>query len=107
MTRAQIAFLFPGQGSQAVGMGKELAEKYPVVAKLLEYRGVAKSLSSFGENILEFIDPKRFLVLPNTSGARTADEAVRLAREMIIKDNVDFLSGTLTSAVTAFSSGMS
>ena len=35
-----------------------LAEKYPVVAKLLEYRGVAKSLSSFGENILEFIEPK-------------------------------------------------
>ena len=32
-----------------------LALEYPVVAKLLEYRGVAKSLSSFGENILEFI----------------------------------------------------
>jgi len=31
-------------------------------------------------NILEFIDPKRFLLLPNTSGARTAEEAVRLAR---------------------------
>ena len=28
----------------------------------------------------------------------SADEAVRLARELIIKDNVDFLSGTLTSA---------
>ncbi|MBK7933213.1 MAG: hypothetical protein IPK01_06860 [Acidobacteria bacterium] len=35
-----------------------LAEKYPVVAKLLEYRGAAKAISSFGENILEFIEPK-------------------------------------------------
>lgn len=35
-----------------------LAAEYPVVAKLLEYRGVAKSLSSFGETILEFINPK-------------------------------------------------
>jgi thiazole synthase len=31
-------------------------------------------------NILEFIDPKKYLVLPNTSGAMTAEEAVRLAR---------------------------
>src|SRR5579862_770661 len=26
----KIAFMFPGQGSQAVGMGKDLAEKYPI-----------------------------------------------------------------------------
>ena len=31
-------------------------------------------------NILEFIDPDRYLLLPNTSGANTAEEAVRLAR---------------------------
>src|SRR5436853_2217960 len=31
-------------------------------------------------NILEFVDRKRFLILPNTSGARNANEAVRLAR---------------------------
>jgi len=31
-------------------------------------------------NILEFIDPERYLLLPNTSGAMNADEAVRLAR---------------------------
>src|SRR5437899_321031 len=31
-------------------------------------------------NILEFIDTSRFLLLPNTSGAMNADEAVRLAR---------------------------
>ena len=29
MTENVIALLFPGQGSQAVGMGKDLAEKYP------------------------------------------------------------------------------
>ncbi len=31
-------------------------------------------------NILDFIDRERFLLLPNTSGARNATEAVRLAR---------------------------
>jgi thiazole synthase len=31
-------------------------------------------------NILEYIDQKRFLLLPNTSGAMNATEAVRLAR---------------------------
>ena len=31
-------------------------------------------------NILEFIDPQRYLILPNTSGAMNAAEAVRLAR---------------------------
>ncbi|MEP6663585.1 MAG: thiazole synthase [Verrucomicrobiota bacterium] len=31
-------------------------------------------------NILEFIDAKKYLLLPNTSGAMNAEEAVRLAR---------------------------
>src|SRR5213075_1070307 len=31
-------------------------------------------------NILEFIDPKKYLLLPNTSGAMNGEEAVRLAR---------------------------
>jgi thiazole synthase len=31
-------------------------------------------------NILDFIDPERYLLLPNTSGAMNAEEAVRLAR---------------------------
>lgn len=35
-TNGPIAFLFPGQGSQAVGMGKELAEKYPIARQTFE-----------------------------------------------------------------------
>lgn len=31
-------------------------------------------------NILEFVDPEKYLLLPNTSGAMNAEEAVRLAR---------------------------
>jgi [acyl-carrier-protein] S-malonyltransferase len=36
MTVSTIALLFPGQGSQAVGMGKDLAEKYPVARQTFE-----------------------------------------------------------------------
>src|SRR6266851_5087535 len=35
-----------------------LAAQYPVVAKLLEYRTMQKALTSYGQNMLEFISPK-------------------------------------------------
>src|SRR5438309_3380260 len=31
-----IAFLFPGQGSQAVGMGKDLVEKFPIARQTFD-----------------------------------------------------------------------
>ena len=36
ITTTKIAFIFPGQGSQVVGMGKDLAEKYPVARRTFE-----------------------------------------------------------------------
>jgi len=36
MNPYQIAFLFPGQGSQSVGMGKDLAEKFPIAKQTFE-----------------------------------------------------------------------
>lgn len=35
-----------------------LAAQYPVVAKLLEYRTMQKALTSYGANMIEFINPK-------------------------------------------------
>jgi [acyl-carrier-protein] S-malonyltransferase len=36
MTNNSIAFLFPGQGSQTVGMGKDLFDKYPLARQTFE-----------------------------------------------------------------------
>jgi [acyl-carrier-protein] S-malonyltransferase len=36
MTDSKIALIFPGQGSQIIGMGKDLAEKYPVARETFE-----------------------------------------------------------------------
>ena len=45
MTLPSIAFLFPGQGSQAVGMGKELASLYPVARHTFEEADEALGMS--------------------------------------------------------------
>ena len=47
-----------------------------------------------GDSILSVLDPKKYLILPNTSGARTADEAVRLVPPilMTLESAVEFIA---------------
>jgi len=48
------------------------------------------------DNILSFIDRKRYVLLPNTSGARDAGEAVRLARLARAAGGGDFVKLEVT-----------
>lgn len=50
-----------------------------VVTVALRRANLSDAPDAFAD-ILNFIDPQRYLILPNTSGAMNAEEAVRLAR---------------------------
>src|SRR6266568_3322005 len=47
MNQPNIALLFPGQGSQSIGMGKELAERYPLARQTFEEADDALGMKLF------------------------------------------------------------
>ncbi|MEQ1763902.1 MAG: DNA polymerase [Pyrinomonadaceae bacterium] len=57
VTDAMINLGIPMPNSTRAWELQPLVEKYPVVGKLLDYRAVQKSMTSFGENTLEFVEP--------------------------------------------------
>ncbi len=74
--------LFLGTGkfsSNDVMAGALVASGCEIVTVALRRADLSGKHDPFA-NILEFIDPKKYLLLPNTSGAMNAEEAVRLAR---------------------------
>ncbi len=74
--------LFVGTGkfaSNEIMSDALAASETEIVTVALRRADLSGKGDSFA-NILDFIDPQKYLLLANTSGANTADEAVRLAR---------------------------
>ncbi len=69
-----------------VGTGKY--KSFPETARALEASGAEivtvavrrVNLDRGKESLLDYIDPKKYFLLPNTAGCYTADEAIRAAR---------------------------
>lgn len=90
-----VAFTFPGQGSQAVGMGRELAETFA------EARAVFEEVDeALGEKLSETMwnGPEEKLTL--TANAQPALMAVSVAairvmeaRGLVLKDKVSYVAG--------------
>ncbi len=91
----KFAFTFPGQGSQFVGMGKELAQKYPAALNVFEE--VNEALNQNLSKII-FEGPEEELRL--TQNTQPALLAVSMAiikvlneNGISIKDNASFVAG--------------
>ena len=90
-----IAFTFPGQGSQTVGMGKDLADTFP------EARAVFDEIDdALGEKLSQIIWEGSQETLTLTANAQPALMAVSLAairvleaRGLSLKDKVAFVAG--------------
>lgn len=93
-----VAFTFPGQGSQGVGMGKDLADAFPEARHVFEEVDEA-----LGEKLSKLIweGPEETLTL--TANAQPALMAVSLAavralesRGFSLKDKVAYVAGHLS-----------
>ena len=97
MTRA---FIFPGQGSQAVGMGKELAEVFPAAGQVFEE--VDEALKQNLKRLM-FEGPEEELML--TENAQPALMAVSMAAMAVIEEEGGLDAGQACRFVAGHSLG--
>jgi thiazole synthase len=73
-------FLGTGKFPSNASMSEALAASGTEIVTVALRRADLSGANDPYANILQFIDPEKYLLLPNTSGAMNAEEAVRLAR---------------------------
>src|SRR5277367_1270409 len=81
MSETKLAFLFPGQGSQAVGMGRDLSEKFPIAKQTFEE---ADEALGFSLSKLCFDGPEEQLKL--TEFTQPAIFTVSIAAERVLAE---------------------
>ncbi|USG59993.1 ACP S-malonyltransferase [Sneathiella marina] len=97
MTRA---FVFPGQGSQSVGMGKELAESFSAAREVFE-----EVNDSLGQNLTQLMFEGPIEELTLTENAQPALMAVSLAVVRVLEKEGNMDLGTAAAFVGGHSLG--
>ena len=96
----KTALVFPGQGSQAVGMGKALAEAFPAARDV--FKRVDTALSQ-GLSQLMFEGPEAELTL--TANAQPALMAASIAALRVLETETGFKAATQAAYVAGHSLG--
>ncbi len=101
--KQQMAFLFPGQGSQSIGMGRDLADAFPAAKDV--FQEVDEALH---QNLTDLMWNGDIKELTQTQNAQPAIMAVSMAvmrtleaQGFSLKENVSFVAGHSLGEYTA------
>lgn len=88
---SKIAFVFPGQGSQQVGMLQDLADQYPIVTQIFE-----QASDSLGFDLWNIIQNNPQDALSQTQNTQPALLAASYAIYKVITSNTEFVPALMS-----------